>query len=43
MFEIRASQLLLHQKMQAYYAKEGKWINYLAKRVPEYAKYIETE
>lgn len=30
---------LSHPKVQAYYVNEGKWINYLAERVPEYAKY----
>jgi TolB-like protein len=33
--------LLVHPKMQAFYVEEGKWINYLAARVPEYAKYTQ--
>ena len=36
-------QLFVHPELQDYYAKEGKWIDYLAKRVPEYAKYIKSE
>ena len=30
---------LLHPDMQAFYVKEGKWVDYLAARVPEYARY----
>ena len=33
-------ELLLHPKMQAFYVAEGKWIDYLSKRVPEYAEYL---
>ena len=33
-----ARHLLTHPDMQAFYAEEGKWIDYLATRVPEYAK-----
>jgi len=32
-------KILEHPKMQEYYLKEGKWINYLAKRVPAYKQY----
>jgi TolB-like protein len=31
--------LLVHPEMQAFYVEEGKWLEYLAARVPEYAKY----
>lgn len=31
--------ILVHPQMQAYYVKEGKWIDYLSARVPEYASY----
>ncbi len=31
--------LIVHPEMQAFYVKEDKWIDYLATRVPEYAKY----
>ncbi len=30
--------ILVHPDMQNYYRKEGKWLAYLADRVPEYAK-----
>lgn len=33
-------EFLLHPKIQAYYVKEGKWVKYLAERIPEYAKHI---
>jgi TolB-like protein len=33
--------LLLHPRMQAFYVEEGKWIDYLAARVPEYANYAQ--
>ena len=32
-------KIIVHPDMQAHYVKEGKWIDYLAKRVPEYEKY----
>jgi hypothetical protein len=32
-------ELLLHPDMQAFYVEEDKWVDYLAARVPEYAKY----
>ncbi|MEP4486006.1 MAG: hypothetical protein ABJ013_10290 [Halioglobus sp.] len=32
-------ELVVHPRVQAYYVNEGKWIDYLAERVPEYAKY----
>ncbi|HSR87458.1 MAG TPA: hypothetical protein VLL07_00775, partial [Pontiella sp.] len=31
--------VVIHPDIQAYYVKEGKWIDYLAERVPEYAQY----
>jgi hypothetical protein len=31
--------MLVHPDMQAFYVKEGKWVDYLAARVPEYAQY----
>ena len=30
---------LAHPRVQEYYAQQGKWIDYLAARVPLYAKY----
>ena len=33
---------LAHPRVQEYYLNEGKWIDYLAARVPEYAKYKRT-
>jgi TolB-like protein len=38
-YHLFSHQFLLHPKIQQYYVNEGKWINYLAERVPEYAKY----
>lgn len=32
-------ELLLHPDMQEFYVAEGKWIDYLAARVPDYAQY----
>lgn len=34
-------EFLAHPRVQEYYVNEGKWIDYLAARVPEYAKYVE--
>jgi TolB-like protein len=31
--------MLLRPEMQSFYVQEGKWIDYLAARIPEYAKY----
>jgi TolB-like protein/tetratricopeptide (TPR) repeat protein len=31
--------LVVHPEMQAFYLEEGKWIDYLAARVPEYARF----
>ena len=31
--------VVVHPDIQAYFVKEGKWIDYLAERVPEYAQY----
>jgi len=31
--------VLIHPDIQAYYVKEGKWIDYLADRLPEYEQY----
>ena len=36
---VRLRPILVHPDMQAFYVKEGKWIDYLAERVPEYKKY----
>lgn len=33
---------LAHPRVQEYYVNEGKWIDYLSERVPEYAKYKRT-
>ncbi len=33
---------LAHPRVQEYYLNEGKWIDYLAARVPEYAQYKRT-
>ncbi|MEH6551512.1 MAG: tetratricopeptide repeat protein [Pseudomonadales bacterium] len=38
-YHISFRELIVHPEMQAYYLKEGKWIDYLADRVPEYAQY----
>ena len=32
-------QFLAHPRVQAYYVKQGKWVDYLSMRVPEYAQY----
>jgi TolB-like protein len=42
-FHITYRNIVTHPEMQAYYLDEGKWINYLAKRVPEYSKYSGSE
>jgi TolB-like protein len=31
--------VVIHPDVQAYYVKEGKWIDYLAERLPEYEQY----
>jgi TolB-like protein len=36
---VYARNVIVHPDMQAFYLEEGKWIDYLAARVPEYAKY----
>ena len=33
-------RLLAHPRVQEYYVNEGKWIDYLSARVPEYARYV---
>ncbi len=38
-YHLFSRPLLAHPKIQEYYVNEGKWIDYLAERVPEYAKY----
>ena len=38
---IAARHLVTHPDMQAYFVEQGKWVPYLAARVPEYAKYIQ--
>jgi hypothetical protein len=42
-FHLTFRNIAAHPDMQAYYLEEGKWINYLAKRVPEYNKYSGSE
>jgi tetratricopeptide (TPR) repeat protein len=34
-----ARNIIVHPDMQRYYVEEGKWVDYLAERVPEYAQY----
>lgn len=36
---VSARHLLTHPDMQTFYVEEGKWVPYLAERVPEYARY----
>ena len=38
-FHVTFREIIVHPDMQEYFLKEGKWIDYLAERVPEYAKY----
>jgi hypothetical protein len=38
---VAARHLLIHPDMQAYLVEHGKWIPYLAERVPEYAQYAQ--
>lgn len=38
-FHIFCRPLLTHPKLARFYAEEGKWVEYLAARVPEYAQY----
>ena len=38
---VTARHLLTHPAMQAFYVEQGKWIPYLAKRVPEYEQYAQ--
>jgi TolB-like protein len=38
---VTARHLLIHPDMQAFYVKQGKWIPYLSKRVPEYGQYAQ--
>lgn len=38
MSHIVARELLLHPDMQRFYVEEGKWVDFLAARVPEYAE-----
>ena len=38
-FHIWARNIIVHPDMQRYYVEEGKWVDYLAERVPEYAQY----
>ena len=37
------SDLLRHPDMQAFYVSDGKWLDYLAARVPEYAGFVRTD
>lgn len=39
LMHITFRKIIVHPDMQAFYVKEGKWVDYLAERVPEYAKY----
>ena len=41
-FHISSRAFLTHPRVQEYYVSEGKWIDYLAARVPEYSKYKRT-
>lgn len=38
-FHLMARPLLNHPRVQEHYLNEGKWVDYLSARVPEYAKY----
>ncbi len=37
-FHLAYPKLINHPKIQAHYQQEGKWMDYLAKRIPEYAE-----
>ena len=39
MSHLVARDLITQPEMQAYFVEQGKWLPYLAKRVPEYAQY----
>ncbi len=39
MTHIWSRHMIIHPDMQAFYVDEGKWVDYLAARVPEYARY----
>jgi hypothetical protein len=38
-FHIWARPIVMHPDMQRFYVDEGKWVDYLATGVPEYAQY----
>lgn len=38
-FHLSFREIIVHPDMQAYYVREGKWLDYLGERVPEYARY----
>lgn len=38
-WQIHTRHMLVHPDLQRYFVEEGKWIDYLADRVPEYAQY----
>ena len=38
---LETRHLITHPDVQTYFVKQGKWIPYLAKRVPEYAQYAQ--
>jgi len=38
-FHITFREIIVQPEMQEYFLKDAKWIEYLAERVPEYAKY----
>ena len=38
-WHVHTRHMLVHPDMQRFYVDEGKWVDYLAERVPEYAQY----
>jgi hypothetical protein len=38
-WHVHSRHMLVHPDMQRFYVNEGKWVDYLAERVPEYAQY----
>ena len=39
MNHVVARHVITHPDIQAFYVEEGKWVKYLADRVPEYEQY----
>ena len=35
-------EFVTHPKVREYYLEEGKWVDFLSERVPEYAQYRRT-